>query len=141
MNKLRQGNTPSMNDFLKIKELGSGHYGSVFLAREKKTGTIFAIKQLSKSALKEEDIVEQFIRELKIQLYLNHPNIMKMYGYFHDEKNFYIIMEAGMDRHLKDLLKKVKILPEIKVVSLMRQLCNAVQALHSQNIIHRDIKP
>jgi len=39
---------------------------------------------IEKKLLKEEEITEQFIRELKIQMYLNHPNIIKMYGYFDD---------------------------------------------------------
>ncbi|TXH58747.1 MAG: hypothetical protein E6Q89_03005 [Bacteroidia bacterium] len=37
-------------------------------------------------------MTEQFIRELKIQAYLNHPNIIKMYGFFEDQFNIYIIM-------------------------------------------------
>ena len=85
--------------------------------------------------------MEQFIREIKIQMFLNHPNIMRMYSYFHDEASIFLLLEAGMDKQLMSLLQKNKSLPEAKVASLMRQICNAVLAIHHQKIIHRDIKP
>ncbi len=40
--------------------------------------------------------MEQFIREMKIQLFLNHPNIIKMYGYFDDLSSIYILLEAAV---------------------------------------------
>ena len=61
---------------------------------------------LEKKLLKDEDIVEQFIRELKIQMYLNHPNIIKMYGYFDDETHIYIILEVGTGGQLFHQLKR-----------------------------------
>ena len=49
--------------------MGAGKYGQVFLAMEKATNMIFALKIIEKKQLKEEEITEQFIRELKIQLF------------------------------------------------------------------------
>jgi serine/threonine protein kinase len=46
----------------------------------------------------------QFIRELKIQTFLDHPNIIHNYGFFSDEENFYTIMELGCDGQLYDLI-------------------------------------
>jgi aurora kinase len=61
---------------------------------------------IEKKLLKEEDITEQFIRELKIQMYLSHPNIIKMWGYFDDENYIYIILEVGMGGQLYHQLRK-----------------------------------
>jgi len=44
-------------------------------------------------------------------MYLNHPNIIKMYGYFDDEKNIYIILEVGTGGQLYHHLKKSQSLP------------------------------
>jgi len=52
---------------------------------------------MEKALLIDEGIVDQFIREVKIQIYFNHPNIVKMYGCFSDEKYIYILLEAAMD--------------------------------------------
>jgi aurora kinase len=81
---------------------------------------------IEKKLLVEEEITEQFIRELKIQMFLNHPNIIKMYGYFDDDKNIYIILEVGTGGQLYHYLKKNPNLPEPKVAFLMKQICEAV---------------
>ena len=51
-------------------------------------------------------MLDQFIQELKIQLYLNHPNIVKMYGYFANSQNFYIILEYMEEGSLYSFIKK-----------------------------------
>ena len=61
---------------------------------------------IEKKLIKEEDIVDQFIRELKIQMYLNHANIIKMYGFFDDANYIYIILEVGTGGQLYHQLKK-----------------------------------
>lgn len=51
-----------------------------------------AIKILEKKKIIQDNILEQFIRELKIQAFLNHPNIIDVYGFFHDETHFYTLL-------------------------------------------------
>jgi aurora kinase len=96
---------------------------------------------IEKKLLREEDIVEQFIRELKIQMYLNHPNIIKMYGFFDDPTYIYIILEVGTGGQLYHQLNKSEPMTEAKVAPIMKQVCEAVNQIHSLRIIHRDIKP
>lgn len=64
-----------------------------------------------------------------------------MFGYFDDDKNIYIILEVGTGGQLFHHLKKNQSLPEAKVAFLMKQVCEAVNEIHSHRIIHRDIKP
>ena len=51
-----------------------------------------AMKVLEKKKIMQDNILEQFIRELKIQAFLNHPNIIDVYGFFHDELYFYTLL-------------------------------------------------
>lgn len=61
---------------------------------------------IEKQLVMEEEIEEQLIRELKIQIFLYHPNIIKMFGYFDDPTYIYIILEAGTGGQLFHQLKK-----------------------------------
>jgi calcium-dependent protein kinase len=74
-------------------------------------------------------------------MFLNHPNIIKMYGCFNDELNIYIILEVGSGGQLYHQLKKAQPLAEPRIAFIMKQVCEAVNEIHSLRIIHRDIKP
>ena len=74
-------------------------------------------------------------------MFLNHPNIIKMFGCFHDSTNIYIILEVGTGGQLYHQLKKAQPLPEARIAFIMKQVCEAVNEIHSLRIIHRDIKP
>lgn len=63
----------------------------MYLAAHKKTKCIFAIKSTKKTAIK--PIIYQFIAELKLGLLLDSPNVAKVYGFFADSDNFYVIKE------------------------------------------------
>lgn len=70
-----------------------------------------------------------------------HPNIIRMFGFFDDATKIYIILEVGTGGQLFKQLKTHQCMPEAKVASIVRQICQAVNELHSNRIIHRDIKP
>ena len=85
-------------------------------------------------------MIEQLVREIKIQSCLSHPNIVKIYGFFDDLLHFYIVMECALDHRLSDLLEKNR-LQEYEASVIFYQLCAAVSQMHSLSIIHRDLKP
>jgi serine/threonine protein kinase len=76
------------------------------LAIEKKTHMLCAIKIMSKREIMKGNMVEQLVRELKIQMYLNHPNIVKVYGFFDDLLHFYIIIECALDGQMSEYIQK-----------------------------------
>ncbi|KAK6927320.1 Protein kinase domain [Dillenia turbinata] len=75
----------TLNDFDIGKPLGRGKFGHVYLAREKRSNHIVALKVLFKEQLKKSQVEHQLRREVEIQSHLRHPNILRLYGYFYDQ--------------------------------------------------------
>lgn len=74
----------TLTDFKLGKKLGKGKFGDVYMVQDIKTGFICALKIIKKATLIQEKVDHQFSSELKIQFYLNHPNIISLYGFFDD---------------------------------------------------------
>jgi len=86
-------------------------------------------------------MLDQFIQEIKIQMFLDHPNIVKLYGFFDDYLHFYIIMEYMEGGSLYTYVKKNKNLTLEETSSKLRQVCEGLKHMHDNSILHRDIKP
>ena len=70
-----------LSDFEVGKPLGKGKFGRVYLAREKRTKFIVALKVLFKSELRKNRVEHQLRREIEIQSHLDHDNILRLYGW------------------------------------------------------------
>ena len=73
-------------------------------------------------------------------MYMNHRHLTSLYGFFHDENKIYMILEYLSDGSLSYVYRKKKV-PEEKTSALLRQVCDGLQFMHRENILHRDIKP
>lgn len=134
-------NTWTLKDFDLGKPLGKGKFGNVYLAREKESHYVVALKVLFKSQIVDSEIEHQVRREVEIQCRLRHPNILRMYGYFHDEKRIYLILEYAEKGPLYRLLKEKGRFEENIAAVYIRDLTKALIYCHSKKVIHRDIKP
>ena len=130
----------AINQFKLGKKLGSGRFGNVYLAEDKQTRCIYALKVMNKLKIKEADMESQVFWEIKLQTYMNHPNILKLYGFFDDAKNIYLILEYCPNCLFKDFRAKVR-LSEEETSYYGKQVISALKYMHNENIIHRDIKP
>ncbi len=74
----------TIGDFILGKNLGEGKFGTVFQAYDKKTKAIYAVKKIPKSVIKSHWMIDQFILEVKLQQFCNHPNILSLNGCFDD---------------------------------------------------------
>jgi serine/threonine protein kinase len=97
-----------LSDFEIGRPLGRGKFGNVYLAREKRTKYIVALKVLYKEQLKKESVEHQLRREIEIQAHLRHRNILRLYGYFYDETRVYLILEYAKGGELYKRLQEKK---------------------------------
>ncbi|KAI6785785.1 Serine/threonine-protein kinase-like protein [Emericellopsis cladophorae] len=124
------------------RPLGKGKFGRVYLARERSSGYICGLKVLHKNELQAGGGVEKQVRrEIEIQSNLRHPNILKLYGHFHDSKRIFLILEYAAKGELYKHLRKEHRFPEWKGAQYISQMASALHYLHRKHVIHRDIKP
>ncbi|KAI6182581.1 Aurora kinase C-like isoform X2 [Aphelenchoides bicaudatus] len=136
----KDGKDWDLNHFEVGKRLGNGRFGSVYLARETSSEFVVALKILFKSEISS-SIQYQVQREVAIQFHLHHKNILRLFGYFHDKKRIYLILEYAPGGSLYSLLQKKKLFSSALSANLISQLVSALSYLHSHGVIHRDIKP
>eukprot|EP00884_Botryococcus_braunii_P022401 jgi/Botrbrau1/8845/Bobra.50_2s0005.1 len=130
-----------LDDFDIGKPLGKGKFGNVYLAREKSSKYIVALKVLFKNQLQQSNVEHQLRREIEIQSHLRHPNILRLYGYFYDETRVYLILEYAAKGELYKELQRCKYFEEQQTARYIAALARALIYCHSKHVIHRDIKP
>ncbi|GMR60833.1 hypothetical protein PMAYCL1PPCAC_31028 [Pristionchus mayeri] len=120
--------------------LGEGKFGKVYQCRERSTGLELAAKFIKIRKDADRDTVE---REVSIMTQMRHPRIAQIYDAFYSGTNDVILlMEIVRGGELFNRVAEDSyILTEKAVVMIVCQLCEAIDYIHNQNIIHLDIKP
>ena len=132
----------NISDLYEIKgNLGKGKFGQVKLGIHKESGRQVAIKIINKKYVEGMDL-EQIKSEIDILKIAKHPNIIKLYDVFENEKYIYIIMEYCPGGDLFSYIEKRDFkLKEERAAEIIHKLCTAVYFLHQYGIVHRDLKP
>ena len=120
-----------------LKKIGEGASAKVYKVKEKSSGEIKAMKQVEKVRLPD---VKYFETEIKILSLLDHPNVVRLFEVFEDDKNFYLIMELCKGGNLVTRMKNNKY-KEKAAANLMEQIVAAIAYCHEKGICHRDLKP
>ena len=124
------------------KKLGKGAYGKVLEVKNKITKELRACKQLSKSKISN---LEKFQKEISILKKVDHPNIIKLYEVFEDDKYLYLIMEKCKGGELFDKIinhiQKKKMYSEKEAAKIFYQIISSISYCHNNGISHRDLKP
>ncbi|CAH1101326.1 unnamed protein product [Psylliodes chrysocephalus] len=128
-----------MDKYEVIGTLGEGSFGRVYKAKQLSTGILVALKVISKRGRSAKEL-KGFKRECEIQRDLHHPNIIQMLDSFETENEIVVITEFA-HKELTTVLGKVGYLPEEKVQTIVWDLVSALYYLHSNRVLHRDLKP
>ncbi|KAF6145342.1 hypothetical protein GIB67_016803 [Kingdonia uniflora] len=132
----------SLSDFDIGKPLGKGKFGRVYLAREIKSKYIVALKVIFRKQIEKYQLKQQLKREMQIQSELNHPNVLRLYGWFGDEERIFLILEYAHRGELYGELRKNGHLSEKQAATqYIASLTQALAYCHKKDVIHRDIKP
>jgi aurora kinase len=137
----KAGKRWTLEDFDIGKPLGRGKFGNVYLAREKRSKYVVALKVLFKNQLQQSQVEHQLRREIEIQSHLRHPNILRLYGYFYDQNRVYLILEYAPRGELYKELQRCKCFNEKRAATYIASLARALLYCHEKHVIHRDIKP
>ncbi|CAG9760966.1 unnamed protein product [Ceutorhynchus assimilis] len=131
----------SANDFEWGKKLGEGAFGKVFLARDRRSRFVVAIKTLLKKKIVEKGAEKQVVREIEIQSHLKHPNILQLLAWFHDSHRIYLVLEYANKGQLYTRLKRFGRFDNHHAAKYVYQVADALEYCHQNHVIHRDIKP
>jgi serine/threonine protein kinase len=123
------------------RSLGSGAFGMVFLAEDKKLGRLVAIKQLFGALSRNSDIKRRFLQEAQIAGQLEHPNIVIVYNVEGEDDEAFIVMEYLGGGSLEELLRKEGKLDLKTAGRIMLGVLTGLDAAHNIMVVHRDIKP
>lgn len=122
--------------------IGRGGMGCVYQAREVdfNVDRTVAIKVLPMDMIQEERIARRFEEEIKIAARMDHPNIVPIYTIGREGPVLFFVMKFMHGRTLKQMVRASGWLSERDMREIGRQICGAIQYLHKNGIIHRDIK-
>ena len=125
---------------------GTGSFAIVYMAEDRRTGRIVALKLLKPEFAESEEVIERFQQEAEFDRRIQHPNVVECYEYGVEEnasgrRDLYFTMEYIEGPRLKDLIEKGDPLPPERVLEIGLQIANGLQAAHDLGIIHRDLKP
>ena len=124
-----------------IDKIGSGGMANVYKAIDRVLNRYVAVKVLKKEFSTDENFVKKFWSEAQSAAGLTHANIVNVYDVAEDRGLYYIVMELVEGITLKDYIQKKGKLTAKEVIGITMQVSSAMDAAHSNNIIHRDIKP
>lgn len=122
--------------------IGEGGMGAVYKGRQLSTEREIAIKVVHAKIAAEREASKRFLREARLTCRLNAPGIVQIYDSGQSEDGvLFIVMELLRGPTLGNVLKQCRTMPPARVVPIIIQLCDALEAAHQLGIVHRDLKP
>ena len=141
VDQLSQGRTKfSLGPYQILDSLGKGGMGYVFKARHALLGRIDAVKVLPSERSRSEAI-DSFLREIRAQSQLDHPNIVRVSYADRDSDTYYFVTEYVPGIDLRRLIRRAGPLPVDVAANILLDVCEALEYAHRRGVVHRDVKP
>ncbi len=122
------------------REIGRGGMGVVYRAHDEQLQREVAIKTLPPHLAADAQIRARFLREARTAAALSHPNIVPIYAAAERDGVVYFVMGLVSGESLAERIARTGPLAPVDVVSLLRELCDALGFAHAHGIVHRDVK-
>jgi predicted Ser/Thr protein kinase len=139
----RKDPTPSMwqrtgGRFRKIRPLGAGGFGTVWLAMDTQLNRTVAVKMAHAPDAETE---ERMLREARALAAVRHPNCVRVYDIVSDTDGLGMVMEYIEGQPLADAVAEVGPLGDVAAARLWMTMAGALSAAHAKGVLHRDVKP
>ena len=134
-----KGTSNIKNNYKRIKVIGQGSFGIVYLVKHKLLKTLFAMKIIQKTNINEKD--EDVMNEINILRKMDHQNIVKIHDFYITINEYILVTENCPEGELFYEIKKHAPFNEALTGWYMKQILSAVSYCHKLKIIHRDLKP
>ncbi len=121
--------------------LGEGGMGKVYKALDKELGRTVALKILQPELTKDPNVILRFKQELLLASKISHRNILRIHDLSEFDGVKFITMAFIEGRDLNQILKEEPRFSIERSIKIGRQLCDALDAAHSEGVVHRDFKP
>lgn len=129
------------NRYELVERIGDGGMAEVYRAHDKMLDRFVAIKILHPQFTSDESFIARFRREAQGAARLSHPNIVNIYDVGESDGKYYIVMEYIKGETLKDKIKREAPLPIDTTLSIVKEIAEALENAHANNLVHCDIKP
>ena len=141
INLLSSQKKSSINEYTISKELGSGSYTKIVLAKYNLNGNEYAIKQIDKNMVDKLAKHYEIHIEKQCLIQLKHPNIIKLNKAFQDDNYLYFVLEYCSNRDLGKLINILGKLNYKLAKFYSAEILSAIIYMHKEDIYHRDLKP
>lgn len=133
----------SVSKYEFISTISEGSSGIVYKAKNKDTGDVYALKRLFESEYYEDDVSQISpldLREIRMLRAIKHRNVVSIHNIVLGKNGEVFIAMEYVEHELKRLLDTKRNLSISQVKSIMQQLLRAISCMHSNGIMHRDLK-
>jgi serine/threonine-protein kinase len=130
----------TIGDYQVIEILGAGGMGTVYKVRHLISDRLEAMKLVLPELTENPDLADRFMREIKVQARLSHPNIASLHNALRIGNQLLMVIELIEGSTLHAILRRSPMEP-LRAIDIAIQILDALEYAHSQGVIHRDIKP